>query len=404
MLYVGSDWASRAHEVCVLDGAGEPVARFGLPHSEEGIGQALERPAALGDPAERAVGIERPDGVLVGRLLAAGHPVYPIRPNAFAAARARWGAAGAKDDPGDASKLADMLRTDHRRLRALAPASPATQELRAPSRPRDDHVQAKVQATNRLGELLGAHWPGAGAIFARLDSEIALDVLSRYPTPEAAARLGAGRLEAFLTRHSCCGRRSAGELLSRLRAAPSAPARLGPEVLGELVGAQVRLVRALLSSIADPDRALRAALAEHEKAACLRTLPRVGTINLAQIVGELGPLLERAESVEAVAAEAGAAPVTRASGERRGACFRFACAGPARKALMTFADDSRHASPWAREVYARARARGKRHPHALRILARARLRVIWACWHSGQAHDPSRHGGLTRLSTKEGLT
>jgi transposase len=404
MLFVGIDWASRAHEVCVLDEAGEPVARFGVPHTEAGLEGALARLGALGAPGDLPVGIERPDGVLVARLLAAGHPVYPIRPNAFAACRARWGAAGAKDDPGDAYKLADMLRTDQRRLRALAPASPATQELRALSRLRDDHVEAKVQATNRLGELLQAHWPGAGAIFSRLDSEIALDFLARYPTPEAAARLGEGRLEAFLTRHSYCGRRPAGELLARLRAAPSAPTRLGPEVLAELVGAQVRLLRALLTSIADLDRALRAALAEHEKAACLRTLPRVGTINLAQIVGELGPMLERAESVEALAAEAGAAPVTRASGERRGVCFRFACSGPARKALMTFADNSRHASPWAREVYARARARGKRHPHAIRILARAWLRVIWACWHSGEAYDPSRHGGLMRLSTEGGLT
>jgi hypothetical protein len=404
MLFVGIDWASRAHEVCVLDEAGEPVARFGLAHSEAGIEQALARLGGLGAAGELAVAIERPDGVLVARLLAAGHPLYPIRPNAFAAARPRWGAAGAKDDPGDAYKLADLLRTDHRRLRPLRPASRATLELQALSRLRDDHVEAKVQATNRLAALLESHWPGAAAIFSRLDSEIALDFLSRYPTPGSAARLGAGRLQAFLTRHSYCGRRSPGELLERLRAAPSAPGRLEAEVVAELVGAQVRLLRALLASIGDLDRALAAALAEHEKAACLASLPRVGTINLAQIVGELGPMLERAPSVEVVAAEAGAAPVTRASGERRGVSFRFACSGPARKALMTFADNSRHASAWARDLYARARARGKRHPHAIRILARAWLRVIWACWHSDASYDPSRHGSLTRLGTGEGLT
>jgi len=404
MLFVGIDWASRAHEVCVLDGAGEPVERFCMAHTEAGIQAGLARLARLGASADLAVAIERPDGVLVGRLLAAGHPVYPIRPNAFAAARSRWGAAGAKDDPGDAYKLADMLRTDHRRLRQLAPASRATRELQALSRLRDDHVEARVAATNRLAALLEAHWPGAKAIFARLDSEIALDFLDRYPTPGAAAHLGEGRLEAFLTRHSDCGRRSASELLGRLARAPSAPAGLGPEVVGELVSAQVRLLRALLSTIADLDRALMAALAEHEKAACLAPLPRVGRINLAQIIGELGPLLERAPGVEVVAAEAGAAPVTRASGERRAVAFRFACSGQARKALMTFADNSRRACPWAQQLYARARARGKRHPHAIRILARAWLRVIWACWHSGQPYEPARHGSLQRLLVEEGLT
>ena len=404
MLYVGIDWASRSHEACVLDEQGELVERFSLAHTEDGITRALWRLGRLGAPAELAVAIERPDGVLVARLLDAGHPVYPIHPNAFAAARPRWGAAGAKDDPGDAYRLADMLRTDHRRLRRLQPASQATRELQALSRLRDEQVKARVAATNRLRALLEAHWPGAGVIFGRLDSEIALDFLERYPTPESAARLGEARLSAFLTRHSYCGRRSAGELLGRLRAAPAGPERLGPEVLAELVGAQVRLLRALRAGIADLDRALAAGLAEHDKAALLETLPRVGRINLAQIIGEIGPLLEQAPGAEVVAAAAGAAPVTRASGERRGVAFRFACSGRARKALMTFADNSRRASPWAAAIYARARVRGKRHPHAIRILARAWLRVIWAVWHGAAPYDPARHGGLQRLLIGEGLT
>jgi transposase len=297
-----------------------------------------------------------------------------------------------------------MLRTDRRRLRPLRPAGQQTRELQALSRLRDDQVSAKVAATNQLAALLEAHWPGAKAIFARLDSEIALDFLTRYPTAEAAARLGEARLKAFLTRHSYSGRRAAGELLARLRGAPSAPAQLRPEVVAELIAAQVRQLRALLSSIADLDRALAAVLDEHHKAACLATLPRVGRINLAQLIGEVGPLLERAPNVDVLAAEAGAAPVTRASGERRAVAFRFACSGQARKALMTFADNSRRTSPWAEDIYARARARGKRHPHAIRILARAWLRVIWACWHSGEPYDPARHGSLNRILVPQGLT
>jgi hypothetical protein len=45
--------------------------------------------------------------------------------------------------------------------------------------------------------------------------------------------------------------------------------------------------------------------------------------------------------------------------------------------MTTFADNSRHASPWAAKVYSDARAAGKDHPHAVRILARAWIRVIW---------------------------
>ncbi|MDP9286297.1 MAG: IS110 family transposase [Actinomycetota bacterium] len=404
MFFVGVDWAARSHELCVVDESGRIVSRFGFAHSEQGINEALVRLRALGKPSELPVAIERTSGLLVERLLAAGHPVVPIHPNAFAAARPRWGAAGAKSDPGDAFKLADYLRSDRHRLRQLQTPTPRTRELQALSRMRDDHVEAKVAATNQLAALLDQHWPGAAAIFARLDSVIALDFLERYPTPECAARLGEARLAAFLRRSSYCGRRSPGELLARLRAAPRPASVLDNAVVAELVRAQVRLLRTLLATIADLDRALGAGLLGHDKAAALAPLPRIGQVNLAQIVAEVGPILERAQTVEQLAAEVGAAPVTRASGQHRSVCFRYAANSKARKALATFADNSRHASPRAQDIYQRARARGCRHPHAIRILMRAWLRVIWACWHSGEPYDIGRHQGARRLSIEGGLT
>jgi transposase len=403
-LFVGIDWAARSHELCVVDHAGAVVLRFGFAHSERGIGAAIARLVQLGCASELPVAIERPSGVLVERLLEAGYPVVPVHPNAFAAARPRWGAAGAKSDPGDAFKLADYLRTDGHRLRRLKPVDPRTRELQALSRLRDDHVGAKVAATNQLAALLDQHWPGAKAIFARLDSQIALDFLERYPTPESAARLGESRLHAFLRRHSYCGRRGAGELLERLRQAPRPVAVLDPEIVAELVRAQVQLLRTLLGTIADLDRALGAAVAQHERARALAPLPRIGEINLGQIVAEAGPILERVATVEQAAAELGAAPVTKTSGQHRSVCFRHACNTKARQALATFADNSRHSSPWAAALYTRARARGCRHPHAIRILMRAWLRVIWACWHSGEAYDVTRHGSANTLQTTEGLT
>jgi transposase len=404
LFFVGIDWAARSHELCVVDEAGAVALRFGFAHSERGIAEAFARLAELAPASELPVAIERPNGLLVERLLETGHPVVPVHPNAFAAARARWGSAGAKSDPGDAYRLADYLRTDGHRLRQLRPVDAATRELQALSRLRDDHVQAKVAAANQLAALLEQHWPGAKAIFARLDSQIALDFLDRYPSPQSAGRLGEARLSSFLRRHSYCGRRSAAELLTRLRQAPRPVTRLDPEIVAELVRAQARLLRTLLHTIADLDRALAAAVAQHAKAQTLAPLPRIGEINLAQIVAEAGPVLERVETVEQAAAELGAAPVTKASGTHRSVCFRHACNTNARQALTTFADNSRHTSPWAADVYARARARGCRHPHAIRILTRAWLRVIWACWHNGHPYDPTQHGNANKHPTTPGLT
>jgi len=403
-MFVGIDWASRAHELCVVDAQGAVVRRFAFAHSERGIGQALARLARLAQPSQLPVAIERPDGLLVDRLLEAGYPVVPIHPNAFHAARPRWEGAASKSDPGDAYRLADLLRTDRHRLRMLQPLDQATRELQALVRLRDDHVAARVAATNQLAGLLGQHWPGAAAIFARLDSEIALSFLERYPTPQSTLRLGEARLASFLRRHSYCGRRSAGELLARLRQAPRPVHVLDPEIVAELVHAQVRLVRTLLASIADLDHAIAAALDQHGKAQLLKPLPRVGTISLGQLVAEVGPLLERTSSADQAAALCGAAPVTKHSGRQHAVCFRHATNKNARKALTLYADNSRHASPWAERIYREARTRGCRHPHAVRILARAWLRVIWTCWHTEIAYDPERRRGRDRHQPTPTLT
>ncbi|TWG99622.1 hypothetical protein L615_002500000510, partial [Nocardioides sp. J9] len=58
---------------------------------------------------------------------------------------------------------------------------------------------------------------------------------------------------------------------------------------------------------------------------------------------------------------------------------------------------SRRANPWAAKIYNDALARGKDHPHATRILARAWLGVIWRCWQNQTAYDPHQHGALQAL-------
>jgi transposase len=173
---------------------------------------------------------------------------------------------------------------------------------------------------------------------------------------------------------------------------------LDPKVLAACVGAQVQLLRALLASIADLDRTLLAALGAHPKTAVLAAMPRIGQVNLAQILAEVGPILDRARDPEHAAAEAGASPVTKQSGKATSVHFRWAANTRARDALATFADNSRHASPWAATLYWQARQRGKRHPQAVRILMRAWLRVMWACWHTNTPYQVNHHRAERRLT------
>jgi len=190
MSYVGWDWASRTHDVTVLDDDGGVRDRWAFEHTESGWTSTLHRLRRHGEPHELPVIIERTSGLVVDRLLGAGHPVVPVHPASFYAARPRWGASGAKSDPGDSYKLADYLRTDGHRLRRLEPTESGLRELQALVRLRDDQVRARTAATNQLAATLDAHWPGPRDLFRSLASPIALAFLTDYPTPQAAAHLG----------------------------------------------------------------------------------------------------------------------------------------------------------------------------------------------------------------------
>lgn len=396
MKYVGWDWASQTHDVTVLDDTGAVLERWALAHTEPGWAATIHRLRRHGDPDDLPVIIERTSGLVVDRLLEAGHPVIPVHPTSFFAARPRWSASGAKSDPGDSYKLADYLRTDGHRLRRLEPVEPGLRELQALVRLRDDQVRTRTATINQLTATLDVHWPGPRDLFRSLASPIALAFLTDYPTPRAAAHLGEARMAAFCRRHSYRGGRSPAELLARLRSAPIASVGLPAATLAAIIGAQVQLLRSLQSVIADTEQRIAARLAEHPRAQLLQQLPGVGIINLAQLLAEVGPILDRVDSAEQAATECGAAPVTRASGKTTGVYFRWAANARARKAITSFAHNARMQSPWAGQLYAEARSRGKRNPHATRIVARAWIRVIWACWHTGTPYDPAVHRSRQR--------
>ncbi len=395
----GLDWGGTSHAVCIIDGAGQVVLRFEARHDAAGLVDMAAQLRRLAAPAELPIAIERPSGLIVDALVAAGHPVIPIHPNAVKACRPRYRAAGGKSDPGDAYMLADILRTDGHRFRPLMPASDDIRALRALVRGRDDLVAQRVALANQLRSLLEGFWPAAAAVFAAIDSPIALAFVARYPTPDSASRLGEKRIAGFLAQHAYCGRRAPAELLARLRAAPAGLAsEAEADAKGELARALVAVLERLGAEIAKLSSRIEHAVAELPDGKIVMSFPRAGRINAAQILVELGDVRERFLTEDQLAAEAGVCPVTHASGKSRGVVFRWACNKNLRLALTCFADNSRHASAWAAAIYLKARSRGCRHPHAIRILARAWVRILWRAWHNRTPYDPQHHAAAAKVA------
>jgi transposase len=396
--FVGIDWASQVHAVCVIDETARVQWQASVEHSAAGLAELVRQLRRFPPAAALPIAIERPSGVLVDTLVEAGFQVVPIHPNALKASRPRYSAAGGKSDPGDARILADLLRTDGHRLRPLQPPSDDTRALRTLVRGRDALVAQRVALANQLRALLERVWPGAATIFYEVDSPIALAFLARFPTAQSAAHLGEKRLAQFLTQHAYCGRRSAADLLARLRgAADSHVGSLEAEAAGELVRSLGAVLTSLVAQIQQLTAAITAALRHHPDGALVQSFPRSGALNAAQILAELGEDRARFASDDQLAAEAGLAPVTHTSGKHRAVVFRWACNKRLRVALTTFADNSRRASAWAAALYTRARARGCKHPHAIRILARAWSRVLWRCWQARTPYDVTRHRAAQAL-------
>ena len=399
LFFTGIDWAAQTHAVCVMDAGGKIAAEFTIEHSADGIAALVRRLARYGVPGDMPVAIERPNGRLVDLLLEAGHPVVPVSPNAIKTWREGEVLSGAKSDAGDAAVIAEYLRLRQHRLKTAAPYSDETLALRTVVRSRGDLVEMRVAAINQLSALLEAHWPGARAVFADVESPISLEFLTRYPTPAAAAHLGEKRMAAFLVKHGYSGRRPAAELLARLRAAPAGTSRESlTEALRDAVLAAVGVLTALNAAVKNLDRSVAAHLGEHPDGAIFTSLPRSGQVNAAQVLAEWGDCRQAYDGPDSVAALAGVTPVTSQSGKHRAVHFRWACNKRFRVAVTTFADNSRHASPWAAKIYNDARASGKDHPHAVRILARAWIRVIWPCWLNHTPYDPARHGAAAALA------
>ena len=246
--------------------------------------------------------------------------------------------------------------------------------------------------------LLEAHWPGAKAIFADVESPVSLAFLTRYPTPDAGRHLGEKRIAAFCTPHGYSGKGGRG-LLARLRSAPAGTTGAAlTRALRDAVLALVAVLTAQNAAIKSLSRSAAAHLSEHPDGAVFTSLPRSGQVNAAQMLAEWGDCRQAYDGPDSVAALAGCTPVTRQSGKHRDVTFRWACNKRFRRAITTFAGNSRHASPWAAKIYADARASGKDHPHAIRVLARAWIRVIWPCWLTGTPYDPARHGAAAALA------
>lgn len=385
----GIDWAEAHHDVALLDGDGKVLARHRISTGADGFSALLGLIAEHGgSPDDTPIGIETDKNLIIVALAGAGFTVYPINPRAVARYRERHGQAGGKSDPGDATVLANILRTDRHMQRPLAAISEHALTIKTLARQHQEAIWALNQTVSRLRSVLLEFYPNAVTTFPNLKHHAATAILAAASTPDAAARLNRRRVVAILHR---CGRRNDPSLVDKILTGLKAPAlRQAPRIeaaLGSTVEQLVAIIQAMRTAVDTLETQLAREFDTHPLASTLRSAPGLGPVLAARILAEIGDDPQRFATAAGLRAFAGTAPVTRASGRSHYVKARKVRNKRLGDACHWWAFSMLTKSPGARAHYDRRRAAGDHHNAALRNLANKLLGRLWWCLAHGQPWD-----------------
>ena len=390
MIFVGVDWAEAHHDVHVEDGDGKRLGRARLPEGVEGIARFHDLIAPFADdPAEVVIGIETDRGLFVAALVAAGYDVYAVNPMSTSRYRDRHSASGAKSDAGDAKVLADMVRTDRHNHRIVAGDTEGVEALKVLARAHQRMVWSRGRQTNLLRSTLREFYPAALVAFDDLSSPDALEVLRIAPTPTLGANLSQSKIAAALRRGGRQRRidESAVKIQTALRSEQLQAPPVVATAMGASVAANVAVITEMCNQIAQLAAELEANFEQHPDAEVVRSLPGLGTVLGARVLGEFGDEPNRYATAKSRKNYAGTSPITRASGTKRTVLARHVRNQRLADALYLWAFASITASPGARIYYDQRRAAGDSHHQALRALGNRLVGILHGCLAHHVAYD-----------------
>jgi hypothetical protein len=398
--FVGIDWGSQRHQVCVLDRDRRRVGERAIDHDGASLAQLATWlwTVSAGQPQRVAVAIEVPRGAIVEGLLERGFHVFALNPKQLDRFRDRHSVAGAKDDRRDAFVLADSIRTDQPSFRRLQLDEPQLLRLRELSRAEETLLEDLRRSANRLQDQLHRFYPQMLQLCSAADAPWLWDLIDLAPTPAHAMLLSEEHVQRILKAHRI-RRVTAQEVLTCLQA-PALPVAPGAAAAAQAHCAFLlpclRVLAEQLQACSQQVSVLLRTLAEEpgegegpSDVAIVLSLPGVGRKITAWLFAEAArPLAER--DYQVLRTHGGVAPVTKQSGKRRLVVMRHGCNPRLRHALYHMARVAMQRNAHFSSVYAALRAKGQRHGQALRNIGDRLLRILMAMLRDRTCYDASR--------------
>jgi transposase len=392
MLFVGDDWAEDHHDVEIQDETGRRLAKARLLEGMSGMAKLHGLVGRLvpeeGEAAQVKIGIETDRGPWVAALVASGYQVYAINPLQSARAREGHGVSGAKSDAGDAHVLADLVRTHSHQLRTVAWDSEQASAVKVLARMHQTLIWDRTRQVLRLRSSLREFFPAALEAYDDLAAPDVLELLTKAPDPDSAARLTRPQITAALTR---ARRRNRDAKTTSIMAALRTEHLTQAPAIAAAYGATVRALAALITTSNEQITALEgqveACFGQHPDAEIYLSQPGLGAVLGARVLAEFGDDPTRYDGARARKNYAGTSPITRASGKKKVVLARYVRNNRLADALHQQAFSALSGSPGARAYYDTLRDRDISYNAALRQLGNRLVGILHGCLKTHTRYD-----------------
>jgi transposase len=389
--FAGFDWASRHHQVVIVNSHGQLVAHFQFDNTAAGWELWQQRAREF---APLAVCFETSHGVLVERLVQTeGCTIYPLDSKAGKAYRDRKAPSGVKTDFRDAWAFADALRSDGHSWKRLEPADPLLAELRMLCRDELALIEERTALINQLRKTLEEYYSVALEAFDDWTLPAAWSFVQRFPTPAALAKAGKRKWEKFLHTHLLFHKKTVAQRRLELfaKALEFTAGDSITEAKSRLAQTRVKQLLLLQREIDGYREKIEGLFARHPDSNLFDSLPGAGPKLAPRLLAEIGQDRAAFKDAQALQCYAGTAPISFQSGQLHKTRIRWHCNATLRATVHLWADLSRKFCSWAQVYYKAARERGKTHACALRCLGQRWLKILWKMWQTNSCYNAELH-------------
>ena len=390
--WIGLDWGHESHAFALQDRCGAREEGT-LKQSAESLHAWLRQLAERFGGRPVSLAIEASRGAVIHALVQ--YPwltIYPVNPVTSARYRSAFSPSGASDDLPDARVLLELARDHAAKLRPLEAQDSQTLKLAGLVEARRDTVDRRTQGLNQTTSLLRTYYPQALELVGELDTQLALDFLSRWPDLIRLKAAQPGVIKRFYYRHNL---RRPELLKQRLQFIAQAVALTTDEARVSVAVLQLRCLvdqlRVFSKHVAILEQEIKTVFAEHPEAALFRDLPGAGPALAPRLCVAFGTLRTLYPDPASLQKRAGVAPVREKSGQQLWTHWRWLAPVFLRQSFVEWAGQTAKHSAWATVYYQRMVAKGKKHHAILRALAFKWIRILWKCWQTHTPYEEARY-------------